>query len=137
MDLSDLKTYQCPSCDADLEIKETPDGPHYAQAVCSSSGRFVDWIRDPGKPVPRIKRSSADRALCMAVRENARWCSFCGGRFSRYEAHHSKALCDGGTQADKENLIALCPVCHQLATWRQNDLRQMRRLFKSYKVKKP
>ena len=107
----------------DADVARTPAGPHHAKAICPNCGTFARWIQKP-KESTGIERISADVKLCQRVRHEAARCAYCGRRATRYEAHHSTALEDGGPQADPGNVVALCHECHLLANWRQKQERE-------------
>ena len=53
-----------------------------------------------------------------AIPENR--CGTCGDLLRRYEKHHKKPFCKGGTD-DLDNLVLLCPQCHAQETEKQEQ----------------
>lgn len=117
---------ECPKChgvEPPPELTPRPDTPHGTMARCATC-RATWWLPKPRAETTGIDRNSADVRLCQRVRREATRCAYCGRRARRYEAHHSRALEDGGPQADPLNVVALCHECHLLANWRQKQERE-------------
>lgn len=67
MRTEDVGTYHCGTCGGYLEAVLEPDGSaHYARAVCSSCGRWADWIK---RPEPQPETIAASRPIRQDDRE--------------------------------------------------------------------
>ena len=98
--------------------------PHWGMAKCAECGTFHEWVTNPNKKPPRIKRTKEDISACRTVRDTAKWCAFCGRKVDHYEAHHAWALRDGGPQAPDAVIVPLCHRCHLFAGCLQADARE-------------
>jgi 5-methylcytosine-specific restriction endonuclease McrA len=102
-------------CEVDALVEEQPETSiHYAKAICTKCGRFIDWLKKPehdGKRTSSKFTSESLRILC---------CELCGrghaklGKRSTLDIHHKIPIEEGGKD-ERDNILVLCTACHRMA----------------------
>ena len=113
----------CKHCQFGAVIEElTPDGPHYGKLVCTSCGRFNDWIPDPNKGNTK-KRKGEHRKLVKKYSNG--YCELC---LTKEDDLHDNSPLIGHhvipyvkTQdSSRANVWIICKACHSLIHWKRD-----------------
>lgn len=107
----------CKHCEAEIQVKKTPETPHYARKDCPNCG-FLGWKSKPDNQRSTGSNLSPKKIFEFHNQEEER-CFFCRrkkedlGRNETFTLDHIHELNRGGKD-EKENLQVLCTACHKL-----------------------
>lgn len=114
--------HECVRCGHNAKPKSvlTPDGKHFAKAVCAACNAYFAWIGKPDSQ--KYKRPASHKNLVKKFSPG--YCQLCLTPEWRLpngeslEGHHVVEFQDGG-EPTRLNTWILCTACHSLVNWRR------------------